>query len=143
MSQEVCVCVWWSYLDKHVLMSEDEGVVEEWSERGIKDIMCRVRMNRVVEFCMGTWEGVREEGEREGGNKGGRKRGMEGKRGKRKERQGGEGGRKRETAKVDSGLPSYRPLTVDGSFKVDSSGVLKGDVHHPPVVPPFSDVLRQ
>ena len=61
----VCVCVCWSYLDKHVLMSEDEGVVEEWSERRIKHFVCCVRMNRVVEFCMSAWEGGREERERD------------------------------------------------------------------------------
>ena len=104
-----CVYVWWSYLDKHVLMSEDEGVVEEWSERGIKHIMCRVRMNRVVEFCMGTWERVREEGRgreggregtREGGNEGGRKRRGEETRdgGEEREEKGetGRGGREEE-----------------------------------------------
>ena len=40
-------------------MSEDEAVVEEWAERRIKHTVCRVRMDRVVEFCMGAWEGER------------------------------------------------------------------------------------
>ena len=68
----VFVFVCWSNLDKHVLMSEDEGVVEEWSERRIQHIVCHVRMNRVVEFCMSSWEGGREGGrkERETGKEG-------------------------------------------------------------------------
>ena len=42
-------------------MSEDKAVVEEWAEGRIKHAVCRVRMDRMVEFCMGAWEG-------EGGN---------------------------------------------------------------------------
>ena len=59
---------------------------------------------------------------------------------------GREGRRKamnRGSRQLDSMLLT-RSLTVDGCFKVDCGEVpLDSGVHHPPVVPPWSDILTK
>ena len=67
MAQEQCG----SYLDKHVLMSENKGVDEKCAERRVKHIMCGVRIDRVVELCVGTCREGGRKGRREGGREGG------------------------------------------------------------------------